>query len=774
VVNVTGLEAGGTWEYQLGAGAWTAGVGATFNMTADTTFAMGNIKVRQTDVAGNASAEGSNAQQWIEDSTVATPSIALNSDSGTAADFRTNDNVVNVTGLEAGGTWEYQLGAGAWTAGAGATFNMTADTTFAMGDIKVRQTDVAGNLSAVGSNAQAWIEDSTPPAAPSAPDLDAADDTGGSPTDNITKNTTALTFSGTAESGATVTLFNDFNNDGVYNGALSTDTILGTGTATGVIWSFDASTMVQGTYVVRAFATDAAGNVGTASVGATVLTVEVDTAAPDAPTLNLTAGDDSGTSDTDDITNVDVNLTLDGVAEPNAVVSIYQDGNLLDTVTADGGGVFTYDVVGPLGDASYAFTATQEDTAGNTSDPSATLNVTVDTVGPAVTYNNAVYDATANTLILSGTGFTGLSLAGIDETGMAWDSNSNDANVNVGEDRVFADGDFTGLSVGADGKTITLTLSGAAATTIEGLTSFGSAGAATMSLLDYLDISTAFAGTDVAGNTATGTASNMLVLGAQNQGAMPHTYTADLSMATGSVDDTMGAVAGDVNLAAPNFGGLGISGPAAAVSVLNVGGAGTSFTIKNGAAFDALGTNTLTVSGNTGDLTQADFTFSDGSILVENTGVSDTLIGTAQGDQLRAGASGDRLLGNAGNDLLIGKSGSDAIYGGTGADIIFGGGGNDYLSGGSGIDSFLYTSAANGEGHDAIYGFTAGAGGDVINVTGGGTTAALLGLATQSGSDTLITLSGTETIRLLGVSAASLTTANFGVISATIYDSVPV
>ena len=107
--------------------------------------------------------------------------------------------------------------------------------------------------------------DTTPPDAPTVLDLAAADDTGISDTDNITKNTAALTITGTAEAGSTVKLY---DTDGT--------TLLGTGTATGGSFSIDV-TLTEGPHTLTAKATDASGNTSTAS---TALSVTVDTTAP--------------------------------------------------------------------------------------------------------------------------------------------------------------------------------------------------------------------------------------------------------------------------------------------------------------------------------------------------------------------------------------------------------------------------------------------------------------------------------------------------------------
>ena len=134
------------------------------NLPDDTAFAVGDVQARQTDVAGNTSVVGSNAglDRGLDRSGGIT-SIALNSDTGTPGDnFITSDNVVNVTGLEAGaedGNTVTYDGGTSWTNGTGTSFNMTSDTTYAAGDVQVRQTDVAGNLGPVGSNANTWVED---------------------------------------------------------------------------------------------------------------------------------------------------------------------------------------------------------------------------------------------------------------------------------------------------------------------------------------------------------------------------------------------------------------------------------------------------------------------------------------------------------------------------------------------------------------------------------------------------------------------------------------
>jgi hypothetical protein len=88
------------------------------------------------------------------------------------------------------------------------------------------------------------LHKAAPPAAPSTPDLDAADDSGISDTDNITNVTTNLTFSGTAEAGSIVNL---------YAGGTG-GTLLGTATATGGTWTIEVTSMAAGSYSITATA----------------------------------------------------------------------------------------------------------------------------------------------------------------------------------------------------------------------------------------------------------------------------------------------------------------------------------------------------------------------------------------------------------------------------------------------------------------------------------------------------------------------------------------
>ena len=178
-----------SWRYSLdGGNTWNTGTGSSFELDADTTYAIGDIQVQQTDTAGNTSTASSNSTAITIDSTVSTVAFALASDTGTSdSDGITNDATVNVTLADDAASWEYSLDEGyTWNTGTGSSFELSADTFYSIGTIQVRQTDTAGNTS-TASNSTAITVDTTTLAAPS---FALASDTGTSDSDGITNDAT--------------------------------------------------------------------------------------------------------------------------------------------------------------------------------------------------------------------------------------------------------------------------------------------------------------------------------------------------------------------------------------------------------------------------------------------------------------------------------------------------------------------------------------------------------------------------------------------------------
>ena len=222
--------------------------------------------------------------------------------------------------------------------------------------------DAAGNnatltLNSVGSTTAVKV-DAVNPSAPSAPDLNTVSDTGASTTDNITNDNTP-TLSGTAEANSTVA---------IYDGT----TLLGTATADGTgSWSYTATTLSNGSHTLTTKATDAAGNVSSASAG---LTITVDAAAPTAVSLSqtsvaetaATSGSTVATLSATD-TNTVTYALVSGSGDTNNTSFNIVSGNLQAASNLSAG--------------TYQILVRATDAAGNTTDQALTITVTS---GPSV------------------------------------------------------------------------------------------------------------------------------------------------------------------------------------------------------------------------------------------------------------------------------------------------------------------------------------------------------------------------------------------------------
>ena len=216
---------------------------------------------------------------------------------------------------------------------------------------------------------QAYTLDHTAPAAPAAPVVITANDSGSYSNDGITNYTDPI-LSGTAEANATVKL---------YDG----NTLLGSTTAANGSgnWSIDPGTLSEGSHQIKVTATDGAGNVSAASA---ITTVVIDTSANAPATPALITANDSGSSSSDHITHY-TTPTFSGTAEAGASVTLYDtDGStVLGTATANGSGAWSI-TRSTLGEGSHTITAKQVDLAGNASSASSGLQVTIDTTAPGM------------------------------------------------------------------------------------------------------------------------------------------------------------------------------------------------------------------------------------------------------------------------------------------------------------------------------------------------------------------------------------------------------
>ncbi|WP_426074981.1 Ig-like domain-containing protein [Janthinobacterium sp. DSP2-3-3] len=335
------------------------------------------LSAKAVDAAGNTSTASSLLSLSIDTSAPAAPPapvLSAASDSGASdSDGITNVSRPTITGrAESGSTVTLYDSDGVTVLGtAVATGGAWSITSSALGDgvhtLSAKAVDAAGNSSAASSPLSISI-DSGAPAAPPTPELSAASDSGASNSDGIT-NVSRPTITGRAESGSTVTLY---DSDGV--------TVLGTTIATGGVWSITSSTLGSGTHSLSARAVDGAGN---ASAASSALAITIDNATAAAPTtLVLNSASDSGTSNSDGITNAS-RPTITGRAESGSTVTLYDsDGvTVLGSTVAAGG---TWSITSStLGDGSHTLTTKTVDTAGNASATSAALSIVIDASAPA-------------------------------------------------------------------------------------------------------------------------------------------------------------------------------------------------------------------------------------------------------------------------------------------------------------------------------------------------------------------------------------------------------
>lgn len=335
-----------------------------------------SLTATQTDGIGNISALSSPLALTIDTIAPQPPSapiLTAGSDSGVPGDGITNVAIPVIAGTaEAGSVVQLYDGTtaigtavanpitGAWSIIATSPLSEGPDS------LTATSTDAAGNVSTL-SGALNVMLDTVAPAVPTLV-LDPASDSG-MPGDGITSVTNPL-ITGAAEAGSTVRL---------YDGVL----VVGVGTADPVTgaWSIAPTTpLAEGPNSLTATSTDAAGNVSALSGPISVM---LDTIAPLAPTLSLSAGSDSGVFG-DGITNV-ATPTLSGTAERGSTVHLYNGAIPVGATVADPlTGAWSVALTGALSEGANSLTASSVDTAGNLSARSAPLNVTLDTAAPTV------------------------------------------------------------------------------------------------------------------------------------------------------------------------------------------------------------------------------------------------------------------------------------------------------------------------------------------------------------------------------------------------------
>ena len=358
------------------------GTGAWSITSATLTAATHRLSVTATDAAGNTSLASSGTFVTID---TTAPTLAITSD---VASLKIGETAtITFTFSEDPGasfSWDGSSGDVAVSGGSlgaisgsgltrTATFTPTAATNGGSASITVAggtYTDTAGNNGGAGTTPAISI-DTAAPAAPSAPAMASASDTGLLNNDAITK-TVAPVFTGTAEIGATVKLY---DTDGI--------TQLGSTTADGAgAWSITSSTLSAGSHTLTAKATDAAGNVSAASSSAAVV---IDTTAPTLAITSNVASLKIGETATITFTfseNPGSTFTWDGSSGDVAV-----SGGTLGAISGTGltrTATFTPTAATNGGSASITVAGgTYTDTAGNSGGAGSTPSLAFDTRAPA-------------------------------------------------------------------------------------------------------------------------------------------------------------------------------------------------------------------------------------------------------------------------------------------------------------------------------------------------------------------------------------------------------
>lgn len=230
------------------------------------------------------------------------------------------------------------------------------------------------------------------PEAPATPAIPSTQDSGRSDSDRVT-NFAEIDLQGVREPYASVTVES------------SVDGVLGTVTSgASTSWTFPVS-LSDGAHSITAVQTDRAQN---ASPVSAPLILTIDTEAPGAPELpDLAAEDDSGDSDTDNVTRVSSGITLSGAgvaAGDRVAVESSRDGVIATFDAADM--VWTLDEVS-LSEGVHSISVQTTDTAGNASESSPSLDVTIDLSAPgAVRFTSLTQGAYTTTDLAPTFGWT--------------------------------------------------------------------------------------------------------------------------------------------------------------------------------------------------------------------------------------------------------------------------------------------------------------------------------------------------------------------------------
>lgn len=535
-------------------------------------------------------------------------------------------------------------------------------------DASISTLDLAGNIG-VALDTQGYSVDVIAPNAPVVVSI--SSDTGSSGVDGVTSDNTLL-INGTSESNSTVEVFLD---------GVSLGTVLADGFGS---WSFNhrGTTLVDGSYIVTASATDVAGNPGPLSAG---FSVSIDTAAPvvhltlDDNILSLNAPDHtfetSASRNYFDISASNQVRTTTAMSFNNGQNVRFNASAATDVFANEGTqmlgmrarGRFQAQIETDLGVASGIFDSIDPDGAG----PKGPLNVTDGSYAQTVLY------AKAGDVIKFDWNFLG------PET-MAREGNRNDAAF------VVINGVITELSRSTD-------VVGPAAS---GWQTF------TYTAIEEGPVEFSFALFNVQNRAVDSGFSldNFRINDAPVQ-KQPVELNINLTVTDEtaiSSSDVLITISG-VDLTSVLSAGINRGGGIWELSVSDL--EGLTMTPPDASSPGYTGTETLTImvqatdsAGNmttVSDTQNIQFEILDNTIM--GTNANNTINGSNGTDDYLSGRDGNDLLrGRRGDDFLDGGPGNDDLRGQNGRDILLGGTGNDILRGGNGDDVFMWIGGDEG------------------------------------------------------------------------------
>lgn len=706
LLGVTTANSGGAWTFTpsapLAQGAHSITVTATdavgnaslpsaaIGFTVDTTAPVAPVLASVTDDIG--SLTGALTSAGVTDDVL--PTLAGTAEAGATVSIYDNGTLIGSALANGSGGWSFTPGV-ALTEG--------------NHSITLRATDSAGNQGPASTAFTLRVDTTAPGATAISSVIDDVGSVVGTIVNGAVTNDVNPLIRGSAEAGATVSVFNN----GVLMGTTIAD---GSGA-----WSFSPSTALgEGVHAFTALATDAAGNSGSLSPA---FSITIDTTPPPVPAITTITDDVApalGTILNGGVTN-DVSPLLAGTAAANTTIQIYDNGALIGSTVANGLGLWTFTPPIALANGAHSFTAATVDVAGNASSPSAAIGITVDTAPPtasiaitALTQDTGTvgdWITLDNSPTISGTLST--PLAAGEQVEIRIDGGSWVSATASGNSWFYGPGT---LSVGSHAVSVRL---------VDAAGNIGNGASQTISIINTNQAPIVQANSNALLGLVGASALGLIDLGSQaltafdpnnNLKSVQIRYAPLLSVNLGAFTLTASAaLAAELGLQISivnNAGLLGIVAPSSTLTITSTTANGPisnlainellntvhfeqnltllGLDVLSATTITATDTNNLTASAATGTLLDLSLLNSSGSGgLLEGNASANTIIGTS---------ANERLYGHDGNDILHGGDGDDLLRGGNGADQLYGEGGNDVLvydaadtmiDGGAGSDTLL-------------------------------------------------------------------------------------